>query len=266
MRKSRPIPWPPVEDDVQSGGPNSWKSQTESANAGIKPDAAVSIASFIREYQGGEWFFVTELSVADGKADVAIMSNGRAREQVSRVVTDKTGVDPKTVVHLVSARQCPAIDAVREISKAGAPKPASPWQTDFALRRHPRRHRASLPAMPIDPLLIDHQGVPYKLRPKPKSPGAVYDYEIKGITVELARNDSAKFPWLVLAFSSPGLLKSFDGLGLKDTVRAEALMPKLQDQISRTPNVSVGQRLFPVVSRRRLTAIAALSVAPISPP
>ena len=88
----------------------------------------------------------------------------------------------------MSERQCPAVNAVREMSKTGAPRPR------ITLGKQILRSGdtldvsvAAVPGMQIDVLLIDHQGVAYKFKTKPKSPGAVYDYEIKGITVELAR-------------------------------------------------------------------------------
>ena len=239
---SKPLQRPPVPTDVNPPA-------TQEPNAGtpaIKIDAAAKILSFIREYQGGECFFASALSVADDRADIAIYA--LTEEPAKRFVeafTTKTGIDPKTAVHLTSARQCPAINTVRMLSKADVSAPRIALGKQSLRPGDPLDVRVSAASgMQIDVLLIDHNGIAYKFKTQAKSASASYEFNIKGIRVEPGVNPSAKIPWLVLGFSSPEALMPLNGLSFKDFTPVEQLMPKIQKEALQIKDVTAAIGYF----------------------
>jgi len=231
-----------VNTDPTPAGPNVARTDPPPAGPNVVPteppkgpEVAVNVpptqsliepvARYIRDYEGGDCFFLNPLSVSSRSTSIeAFGASPGPFAAFDEAFRKRNGFEAQINLRLVNETQCPAIAFLKKIGLD--PDRAPKLQLDSYSIRDTESLKGTVdkpPGRHVDVLLVSDDGYAYSLANYTKVEGDVAKF-----TVRVGRTGSGRAkPQLVIAISSPQPLAL---LGSGKPIAADALFPLIVDE------------------------------------
>jgi serine/threonine-protein kinase len=214
---------PPVVDPPRPSGP-----------AG--PD---QVASYLRDYNGGDCFFVSPISVAAREARIEAFGASPAPFiEFDSAFQRNMGFEPEISLRQVTSAQCPVVEFLaRKTAQRGSRPPRLTIKSDRL--RSGQELSGTVDAKAdanVEVLLVADDGLVHNLGPFSKRSGDTISFNLR-----VEASSGGEKPQLVIAISSPRPLAS---LKMSGPANADRFFRQLQEETSRGQVSGVSTRYF----------------------
>lgn len=226
-----PPPLPPATPDLMPAEP---LPSVPSGSA--TPE---QVAGYVRDYTGGECFFVTPIAVAAREARIeAFGASPTPFMEFDTAFQRNMGFEPEISLRQVTRAQCPVVEFLaREGGQRGARSPVLAIKSDRL--RSGEELSGSVDAAAdknVELLLVADDGLVHNLAPFARRTGDSLSFSLR-----VEGSSGGEKPQLIVAVSSPRPLPS---LKLSSPQSAERVFRQLQDDVARHQVTGVAARYF----------------------
>ncbi|NNM74646.1 serine/threonine-protein kinase [Enterovirga aerilata] len=236
--RTEPQPEPPAEiaNLPPAAAPAPPPPEMPRAAGPASPD---QVASFLRDYTGGDCFFVAPIAIAAREARIeAFGASPTPFVEFDTAFQRNLGFEPEIGLRQVTSAQCPAVEFLaRKATQRGSRAPRLTIQSDRL--RSGQELRGSVDGKAdanVELLLVADDGLVHSLGPFAKRSGDAINFSLR-----LEASSAGEKPQLVIAIASPRPLPS---LKLSGPANADRFFRQLQDETSRGQVSGVATRYF----------------------
>lgn len=234
----RPDP-PPAQAEIASLPPPAAPPQPELPPARTGPATPDQIASFLRDYNGGECFFVSPVAVAAREARIeAFGATPTPFMNFDSAFQRSMGFEPEINLRQVTNAQCPVVEFLsrRNAVRGGRP-PRLTIKSDRL--KSGQELTGSVDARAdsnVEVLLVADDGLVHNLAPFSKRSGDAINFSLR-----VEASSGGEKPQLILAISSPRPLAT---LKLSGPVDADRFFRQLQEETARAQMSGISTSYF----------------------